>query len=632
MKTSKLFSTAVMALSLSALVACSSDEPAGVKGDVAEKDQTLYFKVAIQDVNAPGSRVANDNKYFEDGVGTENDINNLRFLFFDAAGTQIYQTNVEDVELNNAPDGIAPNVGKLAVATVKVKVGQGTNMPAYVLCFANPVNWSGFDDNTKMDDFRNIKRGKFVTHIDDGDKFAMNNSVYYGTDPISGANDVKMTGAPIQKGQLFTSVEAAKNASGGSVVDIYIERYAAKVKLTMPQATDIGTVRYGGYTLTFVPEKWSITADAAEMYAVKRFANSADEESVVPTLADVNKTLGKWTIWNDAPNHRSYWACSPAFYATQFPSVSDNIIDVATEGTGAGEVVDPYALKYYSYTDIMGNGNDINDNVRYALENTMGKDAFTSANPKAAAPSVIIVGNYKLDGVPENTSFYLYEANGLYFKDNAPEGKKTIMEYMLEHQYVLATDESGENILRTSENYPVAVQHPGKAERDMTGALLSEELVTLQLTAPATNLYYRPQGSATWKAVATPQDVLYVNRQLAGQLNYAHAYTNGKAYFIIPVQHLGYTENEAGKPESIVNQGTEDEKFVLDWSKVRVGDFGLVRNHVYSLNVTAITGTASGINNLENPIVTPMETNNYWIKYSLNVLNWRIVPSQNVIL
>ncbi|MDE5752461.1 MAG: hypothetical protein K2H88_07475, partial [Duncaniella sp.] len=98
MKTSKLFSTAVMALSLSALVACSSDEPAGVKGDVAEKDQTLYLKVAIQDVNAPGSRVANDNKYFEDGEGTENDINNLRFLFFDAAGTQIYQTNVEDVK------------------------------------------------------------------------------------------------------------------------------------------------------------------------------------------------------------------------------------------------------------------------------------------------------------------------------------------------------------------------------------------------------------------------------------------------------------------------------------------------------------------------------------------------------
>ncbi|MDE6766543.1 MAG: hypothetical protein K2J52_09570, partial [Duncaniella sp.] len=90
MKTSKLFSTAVMALSLSALVACSSDEPAGVKGDVAEKDQTLYLKVAIQDVNAPGSRVTNDNDHFENGTDEENKINNLQFKFFDASGNQIY--------------------------------------------------------------------------------------------------------------------------------------------------------------------------------------------------------------------------------------------------------------------------------------------------------------------------------------------------------------------------------------------------------------------------------------------------------------------------------------------------------------------------------------------------------------
>lgn len=270
----------------------------------------------------------------------------------------------------------------------------------------------------------------------------------------------------------------------------------------------------------------------------------------------------------------------------------------------------------------------------YTLENTMGAAAFASRNPKAAAPSVLLVGNTTLSAngtdLPAGTTFYIWN-NKVYFGNSVPagaaEGASTIMDAMLATQTVLASNAQGAPLTAAAlANSTVKVAHPAKAARDVTGALLSEDLVTLQITeVGAQEIYYKPLGSGSWIALpAGDADALnYVNRQLAGQLNYAHAFTSGKCYYTIPIQHLGYTENTAGAPLT-------DGK--LDWSKVRVGDFGLVRNHVYDINITNINGYGTGILDLDNPIVTPMETNSYWIKYSLNVLNWRIVPTQNVVL
>lgn len=627
MKTFKLFAGAAALLAMGTLASCSSDEPGG-GSDVVEKDHSLYLKVAISDVNA-GSRAANTTANFEDGTEDENKIGNLQFKFFDAAGTQIYQTTVQDVTLTTPTTDPYPSVGKQAVAVVKVDVAQGQNMPAYVVCFANPVQWTEVEGDIKMHDLRNKTRDNY---LGTQGNFAMNNAVYFGNDPISGANNVKMVGAPIQKGQLFTSEAEATKATEGSVVDIYIERYAAKVKMTIAnEAITASTV--GKATLTFVPETWGITADAANMYAVKRFSTEDGDDAPIPTLAEVQASLGTWTTWNDAPLHRSYWACSPAYYATSFPSVSDDIVDIAAQGsTGAGEIVGDYKLKYYSYNQMTNNGDhasSIEANgatiARYTLENTMGAQAFASRNPKAAAPSVLLVGHTNLtyDGVevPANTTFYIWGGD-VYFQ-NVPEGVttgETLVNKLIATQTILASDANGAKV--TTAGNSLAVMHPAKASRDVTGVKLSEELVTLQVTN-ATDLYYKPMGSDQWTSLADggADAIAYVNRQLAGQLNYANAYTHGKSYFTIPVQHLGMTENTAGLP-------TTDGK--LDWEKVRVGDFGLVRNHVYNINVSKIEGYGSGILNLDYPIITPMETNNYYIKYTLNVLNWRIVPTQNV--
>ena len=631
------------ALATIGLSACSSEEPVNDGNGVSDKDQSLYLKVALKDVNN-GTRTEDED--FLKGESAENAIKSLQFKFYDASGKQIDQTSVAPAEGNDEitfdPTDQAGNVNKLRVATIRVDVNQGDNMPAYVVCFANPVIWTSADDETagnnisQMQGLRNVTRNNYLGA---NGSFAMNNSVYYGNDPISGTNNVKMVGAPIQKGQLFTSKDEADNATDGSVVDIFIERYASRIDVTIADGAVTATA-LDGYTLTFHPEAVGITADAPTMYAVKRFANTNAADDAIPTLNEVQANFPDWTLWNEPTKHRSYWACSPSYYATAFPTVSDDIIDQATTGTGAGELVGDFKLKYYSYnqittsasgTAIAANGTTV---IRYALENTMGADAFDSRNPKAAAPSVLLVGNTTLsvgeNQIPAGTSFYIWN-DGIYFDGAVPAGAaagaQTIQAAMLNlAEGILAADNQGTKLTAVPEGVTMTVTHPSVEARNTTGVKLSEELVTLQVRNPGTGLlYYKPTGSDIWTALNTGDTdaINYVNRQLAGKLNYANAYTQGKCYYTIPIQHLGLSENTAASP--IVNG-------IIDWTAVRVGDFGLVRNHVYAININEINGYGSGIFNPANPIVTPMNAYSYWIRYSLNVLNWRIVPTQEVVL
>lgn len=626
-----LFAGSAMAL---AMTGCSSDEPGGVQNDKAEK--TVYLRVAIADVNT-ASRAANDNKNFLDVIGedSENRIHSLQFRFFDAAGNPIDQASETDYNFVDATtEQGAPSVDRVKEAVVQVNLAQGQALPAYVLVFANTVDWTGVTDGTLMNGYRNVEREGY---LDNDGYFVMNNSVYYGTDAVSGQNNVKISGTPIQAGQLFTTKAEAEAATDGEVVDIYIERRAARVDVQLADA--IAPYSVGGYTLTFVPSAWTVTADAQSMYAIKRFATTSETDGVIPTKAEVDAYLGTWTGWNDEPLSRSYWACSPSFYATNFPRVSDNIVDVAENGTGAGEVVAPFALKYYSFNQVNDGttGSAIAANAtkvtRYALENTMGKEAFASLNPNAAAPSVLLTGKYTITAgttaLAENTSFAIWN-NQLYFIATPPtgalEGAQTIEAAMLAAQQIVATNENGALLRATRAG--VAVQHPAANVRN--GNAIAEERMTLQLTTVPTAgnmLYYKPVGSDVWEAIDSEEEMVYVNRQLAGQLNYAKAYTQGAAYFGIPIKHLRATEDTTNSPFTVT-----DGKETTDWTKVRVGDFGLVRNHVYTINITGITGLGDGVLDLDYPIVTPMNSYNYYIKYSLKVLNWRIVPTQNVIL
>lgn len=240
--------------------------------------------------------------------------------------------------------------------------------------------------------------------------------------------------------------------------------------------------------------------------------------------------------------------------------------------------------------------------------------------------------------IPANTGFCLYNSNLYYVKDApaADSDTKTIMQALLDANRVLYTAGTtpGTYTRLSSANLPETmanlfeVVHPSASVRGQQ--VVPHRYVTLQLKQGTTNftgLYYRPDGAADYIPVevnagqTAAQVVDQINFLLWQQLGNASQYTDGKCYFSIPIQHLGYTESEDGAPET---------NGVLDWKKVKVGDFGLVRNHVYNIVVDEIKGRADGIQGLDNPLVPSMESTDMWIKYRVNILNWRVVPTQGV--
>lgn len=645
-KTLYLFAGALLAVGASS---CSSDEPGAP--DVAQKDETRYLRFNI--MNPTGSRAAE----FEIGTETENAVNNMIMDFYDKDGTFVYRATPKDMTWKDNTGTPTPSIGRIGSVVVSVGIEKNKKMPAYVMCYLNPVEWSTTSQTISMAELRNQTRPAYSTTTGGKEYFAMNNSCYYGDDPLTKSNDkVKISGTPIDGDLIYPSLSDAEDADNAAI-DIYVERYAAKVKFNLirtagsgdgDNASGIfdynGNTRVDGvdktYSLKFVPEYWTINADAPTMYAVKKFQTVKD--GPVATFDDVNAYLGSWSSWNDEGNHRSYWSCSPAFFATEFPQVTDDVIekynglssDKKVQGNTTGAGIAVYDLKYYSYNQIKNNGNtltgDLTDaqKVRYALENTVGSSITSILNPKAAVPTLLIAGNYKATyngaTIADNTSFYIYD-NGLYFKDAVPTGVSdgvTIYDKFLSVQTILAADNTGAEL--TKDNLPanvtLAVQHPNKNARDKK---YGENLVTLQITNAGSGLYYKSEGN-TYSQV-TPENINTVNTLLLNQCGTAYSYTQGKCYFAVPIHHLRWSEDNTDKP--ITPEGA------LDWAKIRVGDMGLVRNHVYNLEVKAIKGLATGIDNLDNPIVAPIEQNLYWIKYQINILNWRIVPTQgNIIL
>ncbi|MBQ5627719.1 MAG: Mfa1 fimbrilin C-terminal domain-containing protein, partial [Bacteroidaceae bacterium] len=123
----------------------------------------------------------------------------------------------------------------------------------------------------------------------------------------------------------------------------------------------------------------------------------------------------------------------------------------------------------------------------------------------------------------------------------------------------------------------------------------------LNSTASA-NVWKVKNGDDTYSD-ATAADV---NDALAA-ITPAQVWNNGMAYYFTDIRHLGA-------------EGT-------------TGEFGVVRNHSYGVNIEGIKGLGTpvydGDNNVEEP-VTPSDTESY-IAARVNVLTWKLV-NNNVIL
>lgn len=89
----------------------------------------------------------------------------------------------------------------------------------------------------------------------------------------------------------------------------------------------------------------------------------------------------------------------------------------------------------------------------------------------------------------------------------------------------------------------------------------------------------------------------------------AQVYKDGKTYYTVDVRHLA--EKDSGKD----------------------GEFGVVRNHSYQINITNIVGFGTPIYNMEQEIVSPEDPADHesYIASEVKILAWRLV-NQNAVL
>lgn len=442
-------------------------------------------------------------------------------------------------------------------------------------------------------------------------------------------------------------------------------------------------------TLEFVPQYWALNAQCNNTYVVKSFRRETQSGEIMadnypynilnyrlnisdpqtplndvinnsaPTTGQILGSDYAWS-WNDATNHRSFWSMSPAYFQDVYPVVAEDVENVNLPNQDYLAYKD-LPTKGYAY------GTDAFTNPHYFKETTVGTKAINSSNPAAAVASVIYVGQYKLtvNGNPVpgtgNVNFYTYLTGSvtttdgkteqrpyIYFDakadgSSAVEGGESMLKRFCAQSTILytynATTKEYEELNLSNYSKFVAALEVSEISDEVKKAVDGTSTTKLKLQANARSLQFKGVEQANAQGIyiasgngyktlvadnATPTSdqirISEANSILMQQVGYAYYYDLGKAYFNIPVKHYGWYR--AGN--------TQKDNAKINWNLVRVGDFGMVRNHEYQVVVNKIEGLASGINGDDTPIVPPAATDDYFVSYQVNILKWAVVPQQEV--
>lgn len=524
-----LIFSAILAVALGLLAGCADSlQPDNPNGGKVDHNQVRYLKVAIVSPSSAGTRTTNSD--FLTGDDEESFVEKMTFVFYDANGLPTGTAHDMTFTTNGAADGftsgLSGSVGKIWNSTIPVVLSQGENLPAYVMCFVNPIAVEQIK-TTSMSGIEEIKRQEVVKsqEVDNSKRcFPMSNSVYYGTSP-QGQTNVRLYATPISTDQLYPTAEAADRDV--NTVDIYVERYAARIelKLAVTGAIADNTADVNGYTLTFVPEFWRPNAIDQDIYVIKRFGLiEGGVANYDPTYSALLTNFNNKTWWNEAEKFRSYWACSPSYYTNKYPKVSDDITDVVPNNDyPADRSGYPYDLHYFNYTQIKNsavtNGGVLQKSIAwdaangfnkvfYARETTTSSGAWgwgqaediKGYNPAATLPSAVIVGHYNIvatgtgvTAVPDAPTgasapnFYLYGRTNnkynLYFDSN-------IKKAMVDQQNVVLA-KNGTSYVAYRGEAGFVVEHPSKDVRDIKSTVVAGRHVALQLDKNALpELYY----------------------------------------------------------------------------------------------------------------------------------------------
>lgn len=562
MKISKLFPFACAALMMTA---CGSDND--IEGGATNPGgDAQYLAVNIVNVGTtPTGRGSSTDPNYADGTAAENQINKVRFYFFNSDGSPYTlvgtdetttKTNVNWLEQKTISknEGSTGSVDKI-LKTVLVIKGSTAAAPAKMVTVINPGTLN--PTTLKSDGVVSL------SELCDG----LSDTKFYVTPTSGSVSDFVMTnsayleaGRKVCPSLVSGHVEKSDVDAKANPVDIYVERVAAKVSTALTDANfELGTdglyktkdpvYTYGADTKIYaVIEGWGVADENANAMVVKQISDSW-----------TNDNLGI-TPWNTADYHRCFWE-----------SMKPN-----ATGTSI------YSNVNHAFKDYKAN---ITTGIKYTLPNTaVAASEYTDKKENNMTKFLVAATlKYQDGGVWKNAEVCKYRGVEYLGINNLKEAVATA--YNKYYKKVgtdfkeLQADDIDFSTTRTS-----------------TTTTLKDYQVVPTLASAVTEVYTKNATGGYDDATAAAKDDI--------EKFTAEVRTDGKAYYYIPIYHLGSANS--------------------------VAECGVVRNHWYQLTLNKIKGLGTPVYDADKTIdPTTPEDNDTYLAARVNVLQWRVV-SQTV--
>lgn len=568
MKISKLFPFACVALMMSA---CASDKEEIGSGTKPGSDPQ-YLAVNIVNVGAtPTTRAAG----YENGTAEESAIKKVRFYFFNGDGSPylIKNPGIEGVKggedknwleaspADDTPTSGAPSQIEKITQTVLVINGVQAAAPAAIVAVVNPEtveattlqNEKG-GDVMRLSELRYsaVGRNFYKKHATTGavSEFVMSNSVY-----VNAGEDVC---ASLVAGHVTTSAETAK----AKPVDLYVERVVAKVTADVDNeafehgnGTNWETNKYG----TKNPVGKSGDYD---VYAVIEGWGLANENGKAEIEKQVNKTWADGTLgftpWTTSDYHRCFWEKSVGFDA----------------GTGGNQPVNP------TFNQLKAKMQD----VLYTLPNTPESKVTNLKDNDLTKFAVAATLKYKdASNNWHNAEICRYNGVSILGIDNL---KRQVA--LTFSQYYTSTDAT--NYTQLSKDDIDFKDPDGTMQQYLVTPTLAND-------ATGTKKYYTKTNTGT---TSTFTEVPKAKVLAAIEADKAEIRRDGRAYYYVPIKHLGGTGELA--------------------------EYGIVRNHFYKITLTGITGFGTPVYDPDKVVKPAVPTyQDTYLAARVQVLQWRVV-------
>lgn len=571
MKIPKLFPFACVALMMTA---CASDKDE-MGGGTKPGSDPQYLAVNIVNVGATPTTRANAD--YENGTEAESKINKVRFYFFNGDGSPylIKNPGVEGVTggdpknwLDASPtddtSNPAPSPVEKITQTVLVINGIQSAAPAAIVAVVNP----GTVDAAKIQSGETMRLSE-LRYSTVGSKFyeknattgavsdfVMSNSVY-----VNAGEDVC---ASLVAGHVTTSEKTAREKP----VDLYVERVVAKVTADVDKTafklgngTDWDAKKYGTITPVGQSGDYDVYAVIDGWGLANENGKAEVEKQVKKTWTDGNLGFSPWTT---SDYHRCFWETSVAF---------DPV-------AGGNQPVNP------KFNQLKAQMQD----VLYTLPNTPDSKVTNLKDNDLTKFAVAATLRYKdADNNWHNAEICRYNGVSILGIDNL---KRQVA--LTFSQYYTSTDATNYTQLSKDDiNF-----------KEPNGTMQQYRVTPTLADDPAgTKKYYTKTTTGTTPTFTEVDKATVLG---AIEADKAEIRKDGRAYYYVPIKHLGGTDANA--------------------------EYGIVRNHFYKITLSGITGFGTPVYDPEkvvDPIVPTYEDT--YLAARVQVLQWRVV-NQNASL